>query len=62
MSTGRLPSWLKTRPRTRLQRPVHPWTHTLPPSSILSDDVDEAVLTELIRTGYRHVTTVLNRG
>ncbi|WP_326967055.1 DUF1801 domain-containing protein [Arthrobacter sp. CG_A4] len=26
------------------------------------DDVDEAVLTELIRNGYRHVTTVLNRG
>ena len=26
------------------------------------DDVDEAVLTELIRNGYRHVTTVLHHG
>jgi hypothetical protein len=26
------------------------------------DDVDEAVLAELIRAGYRHVTTVLHQG
>ena len=26
------------------------------------DDVDEAVLTELIRLGYRHVTTALHHG